>query len=197
MEYKFTYITVQHSGTRFLESYFIHLGFYSDGKTKRDIVHRSRGLVEYNWYHVENKASTRDWSRDSMKTYPVVSTLRHPHKTIISFLSRNFDVRECLSMWDNFIKLSTQRNMVYYNIDCAKENRKSQLLNLVNKIDCVDNETEALTDSFVDDWKPIGVWNGDIKKEYEQTGQLPTVFDWSRFDRAVNWYNKTIQQCEY
>ena len=87
--------------------------------------------------------------------------------------------------------------MIYYNIDSKKENRKSGLLNLIHRVGCIDDETEALTNSFVANWTPIGEWNSDIKKEYELTKQLPDIFDWSRFDRAVNWYNERIKECEY
>ena len=207
MAYKFTYITVQHSATRFLETYFIYLGFSpltltqrcktcgnSHGYEKHMDERNASGKIEYKWNHYR---SDNIYIKPQHKTYPIVSTARHPYKTVISYLSRGYDVRDCLTMWDNFIKTSTTHNMLYYFTDCKEENRKAQLIDLIKSIDCYENDTEELTDNFVLDWKPIGVYNSDIKKEYERTGKLPDVFDWSRFDRAINWYEKRIEECKY
>ena len=206
-------MTAQHSGTRFLESYFLHLGFSprlhtqrcrqcgeAHGYEKHTGEHNNSGKFEYWWSHYTRETSNTHKFADAGKVppqYPIVSTLRHPHKTAISFLMRGYDLRRCLRMWDSYIELSTQRPIIHYNLECKKENRTPQLLNLVKQIDCYDEHTEELTDEFVLDWKPIGAYNSEYKTDYLLDGTLPDVFDWSRFDRAVNWYEKRIGECEY
>jgi len=211
MAYKFTYFTVQHSGTRFLEKYFIHMGYSPKTRTQKCLIcdeshsydkhmpdKNMRGLHEYSWYHFDINVTPRPRSYENLvqyyEKYPIVSTLRHPHKTVISFLSRGYDVRNCVGMWENLIRQSLRRPIVFFDIDCAEEYRKKHLLDIVSRIDCYNDETENLTEEFVNTWKPIGVYNSDIKKEYALAGRLPKVFDWCRFDRAVNWYNKQIKE---
>jgi len=125
---------------------------------------------------------------------PFVSTLRHPHKTAVSFLSRGYDLRECLTMWDNFIKTSMLIPITYYDIDCPIQYRKSHLLDIVRTVDCYKEEHEELTDDFVSNWFPVGSYKSEYKEEYVKNNTLPDKFDWSRFDRAVNWYNKRIEE---
>ena len=152
------------------------------------------GKIEYNWKHYRG---AKDMLDPKYGLYPIVSTIRHPYKTAISYLARGYDLRGCLDMWDNFIQVSTTYKMVYYFVDCKEENRKAQLLNLIERVDCYDADTEELTDKFVLDWERIGVYNSDIKTTYKNTGKLPDVFDWTRFDRAVNWYEQEYRKCEY
>lgn len=209
MPHKFTYLTVPNSGTRFLERYFIYIGLSpirfatvcrECGETHGYEKHLSEknmsGKYKYIWNHyspdIPKKKSIHIHVADCNEHNPVLSTLRHPHKTAISFLARGNDLEKCLNIWENFIWISSRMPMVYFDIDCAKEHRKAHLLDIIRKVDCYDSETEELTDEFVKAWKPVGVYRSDIKREHQETGKLPDVFDWSRFDRAVNWYNETI-----
>lgn len=210
MAYKFTYITIQHSGTRFLERYFIHIGFspltltskcktcnQNHGYEKYKTEANKSGRYEYSWRHYAAPITSSFNIPEESFSCPVISTLRHPYKTAISFLSRGYDLRKCLLAWETYIKFSMHHNIIHYNIDCKKENRTAQLLNLVKQIDCYDENTEKLTDEFILDWKPVGEYNSKYKADYLLDGTLPDVFDWSRFDRAVNWYEKRIEECEY
>lgn len=209
MVYKFTYITVQNSGTRFLERYFLHIGLSPQTFVQAQKVDYSKymneknlsGLYEYVWRHYsyEKPRDTKTYAQWEMvvdrPNYPVVSTLRHPYKTAISFLVRGHDLQRCVYMWDNFIRESILRTrMVYFDIDCPEEYRKLHLLDTMQKVGCVDDETEQLTEEFVDNWKPVGVYRSDMKDKYLESGILPDGFNWSRLDRAVNWYERTIEK---
>ena len=212
MAYKFIYLTVQHSGTRFLENYFLHLGFSPLQFTRECSVcgiinfdythehvpdHNKSGKVEYTWHHYTGLGNNTKDTNGTNRIMPVVSTLRHPYDTAISYISRGYDLRTCLNGWERLIRTSTKVPITYCYVDCKEENRKAQLLNVVRQIDCYDENTEERTNEFVLDWKPVGVYNSTYKTEYLLNGKLPDVFDWSRFDRAVNWFNKRMEECEY
>lgn len=210
MAYKFTYMTLQHSGTRFFESYFIRLGFsplnFSERCGKCGQAHGYRhqhiseknksGEFEYRWRHYSDTLNATKFANlQSIEPgYPVISTLRHPYKVALSFLNRGFSLNECVRVWDAFIETSTRTNIVYCDPDCKEEYRKSHLRNILLSVDCYKEEFEETIEEFANEWKPLGVWRGGHK--YPDS-ELPDMFDWGRFDRAVNWYNKTLLKCKY
>lgn len=209
MAYKFTCMTVQHTGTRFLENYFLSLGFSPLNFVQRcrvcdevyDYTHEhvdeknKSGEIEYNWMHYTATSRIKfcDVER-ARRGYPIVSTLRHPYKIAISFHVRGYDLSRCLGMLDNFIETSIKRHIVYYDLDCPKDKVRSNMIRLLKEIDCYTSTSEKLTDDFLSNYKPRGVYTSDMKDAYLRDGTLPDIVNWRKFDRAVNWYNKKIEE---
>lgn len=223
MTYRFNYTTVPHSGTRFLNSYFWKMGFFN---TRNATVHPKltdpgeTSAPEYWLSHWSVKQYPSETSRplqnDRRKMgYPTVSVLQHPLRTAISWISRsstketipqklqqnhpnNHYLTSCLAAWDSLINFSASNRMVFFNINCSEDKRVDHLLDILKQIGIYEEKYTELTEKFVENrWIEFGAVNTKTKKDYINDGTLPDVFDWNRFDRAVNWYEQEIKKCAY
>ncbi|MGV7235326.1 MAG: hypothetical protein ACQ9ET_03620 [Nitrosomonadaceae bacterium] len=133
------------------------------------------------------------------KKLPTISTLRHPHRVAVSWFTdyrTNHMIDKMILSWDQYIKLYATYKVILFDIDCPKELRSKHLISILKQANLYKPEHDDIAMEYGSEWKPVGASVGDYKSNYLKDGSLPK-YDWSRFDRAVNWYNKVINDCIY
>jgi hypothetical protein len=218
MAVKFNLTTIPHTGTRFLNQLFFRMGFSNIQVSTDHIVRRPENVnpegtnpIEYLMYHwfetptPNGKGYDIDW-KHMRRGVPVVTTLRHPHEVALSWMGRdkkssliNYEMGNLLRIYDNLIGASAALSMRYVDLNCKKGKRLDHIIATIKSLgdDVYEHADKDVLTNYVNEWLPVGNTSNDLKAYYYENGHPPDVYNWKRFDRAVNWYNKKLKECMY
>lgn len=213
MAHKFHLITIPHSGTRFLNQLFFRIGFRNTQVSTVNIPRKSENVtpensvpIEYKMNHLRNSDKQLPEAIMQRCGFPMLTSLHHPHKIALSWIRRlprdcaNNSLQELLGAYDTLIHCSTQLNVVYFDINCPIEKRMSHVVGVLKALgdDVYEHADKSELQRYVDEWSIVGATHDETKDYYEKHGTPPPdLYNWVRFDRAVNWYNKKIGECKY
>lgn len=225
MAFRFHFLTIPHSGTRFVNTLLYRIGFGNIQKSTPKIVRNPINVsdehtraVEYRMNHWDI-GPTIDGSTFVIPDvllehvgYPILTTLRHPYEIALSWATRkaekeytgdgpgsHLDLNTLPTIYNNVIGVSAVRKIVYFDISCPEEKRMAHVVGTLKALgeDIYEQADKDELLKYVEEWRPVGETHSTIKEEYAERGAMPNTFGWTRLERAVNWYNSKLKECNY
>jgi hypothetical protein len=144
--------------------------------------------TDFNFAHIDESGTIG--TPDS----PIISTLQHPHRTAVSWLSRDLDINVLLLRWNYFIEYCDTNQVILFNLNCPVEKRKNHLVSILKRADIYKDEHEEIAEVYAKKWKLIGSKNSRYKDAYVSDETLPN-WDWNKFEHAVRWYEAKAEEC--
>jgi len=168
--------TIPHTGTNFVMQYFALLGFRPGTIVAPETyVHRHAGHKKPNWDHFAN--------------FPCIITARDPYLCALRFIHNGQTIDDCAKCWDDFLSSYESLNYTILDIGTRPSNRHNQLLSIATFVNKDPIRYATQIQEYANSWLPVKSTSSELKRQYLETGSLPTSFDWSPLNRAVAWYN--------
>lgn len=174
MENKFRLATIQHTGSKFLVKYLGLCGLKKD----------------YAFSHFDSNISP------VFLESTIVTTLQHPHRVAVSWISRGKDLNNLIGAWENFITYCNANKVILFDMNCPEDKRESHLISILKQAEVYETEQDATAKAYANEWQVMGSMPSAYRDDYLKDGTLPK-YDWSRFDRAVAWYEMKVKECVY
>jgi len=175
--------TVPHSGTVFTLTYFEQLGFRRWNINLEKLSRITNVGVLFHQQHSGvwmNPTNIRPEAKYALQNRKVITTVRHPHLVLNSFLSRGKTLETNIECWKSLIEWLPQIDHYIFDIGCPENKRFEQMYGMLEHIGQNNLDTYRITQEYVDAWKPM---NTTPDKKI-----LADDFDYSSLDFAVDWY---------
>jgi len=178
--------TVPHSGTQFTRQLFDEFGFTRWNVNKE----RIRVITETApFYYMQH---TGRWLGQQIPDYEqklqelkVITTVRHPHKVLRSFLRRGRTFKENIRAWKSLFEWLPRTDHYIFDIGCRENERLSQMLGILTHIGANTPKYRKITARYVDNWRPLNVTDGSRIKNHNIHIDDSML---KQLDFAVEWY---------
>ena len=167
-------LTVPYTGTHFAKSLFEKVGVFSTYDMPN--AHWLDGNIREQWDKIIQRKLVIT-ARDPYLT--AIRSIKTGHETPIEFIAES---------WATCFEAMQQADHFILDIGCKKENRLNHVLELINFVGIDLGTYREDVTSYVDAWLPENESHSEHKVRYLETGELPSRYDWSLLDPAVNWY---------
>lgn len=198
---RFTFVSVPHTGTRFLRKFFRLV-------LKAEYVNNFRDIYETRYFegaprfaHYHPVPGYNKEFVERTKYMPTLTTLRHPHMQFITTCFYMMDSRGLesakaysLSCWDNMMREWPKYNNTmaipvdWHLTKCERENYLKKIPAFVG----IEEYNNRLLGDYAATWHPEGTKGSyPLKEKFLLTGEAPCSL---RFlDPAVDWYYEQLK----
>jgi hypothetical protein len=127
-----------------------------------------------------------DW--DKIMQTKVLITARDPYLSAIRSIKTGQEnpVAFIADAWNVCFTAMDEMNYFIFDIGCSKQVRLNHAQDAIKFIG-IDVDLDRI-DNYIDNWTPENVSVSEHKTKYLETGKLPSGYDWTILDAAVNWY---------
>lgn len=126
-----------------------------------------------------------DWAK--IVQTKILITARDPYLSAIRAISTSQEnpVDFIADSWAVCFTCMNETDHFVFDIGGPKEKRLAHARDAINFIGA--KEIDRI-DDYIARWEPANESFNDHKSEYLKTGKLPSGYDWTVLDTAVNWY---------
>jgi rhodanese-related sulfurtransferase len=173
----FNIYTLPHTGTRFAFSFLKHLGFKRtqvDGRVEEPELFDND--VTYSQFHAKWMLHYNEvglYIASTSGERKTLTTLQDPKWWAVSWLSRRLSNEEGEICWTTYLREIEKMDIVYLDIRCPEEYRKTHLISILKQLDVYDGKYDTLIDEFVSSmWVKVGSKETSYHKIFRETGQF-------------------------
>jgi len=180
--------TVPHTGTHFIAEFLTVLGMKSH-VNNTSLVPANK-FCRIHSYRTTIKDVPGGYYSKLLNSKVIVAA-RIPYMTVFRRIAQENSIHTVdthAERWNCFLDVLPELDHVVLDITCREEEKYIQLVNIAKHVNQYSPDKEQLIQAYADAWKPQNVSDTVYKKEFLETGALPEGHNWSRFDRAVEWY---------
>jgi hypothetical protein len=170
-----------HSGTRFMIDLFTRCGYFCNPRLPVE----ERVLdPDYVINHYPPNTTLIYDNR-----LPVISTLQHPERMAVSWLTRNKSLNDLMKSIDSYIVFAQKHPVIMVDLSCSVDTRCDHFISVFRRANILEPEMLPIIKDVVEKWEPVGDISHPIKTQYLIEKTLPK-YNWNRFERYINWYER-------